>query len=94
MFGIDLKNDIEISLSYTRGKTSSIIYEMDSFKEAGKPQEGKTNTTIEPKIRYVMSSRVTLSIFYRRTSIEPEGASRIPPTTTNEAGVDVRIAIQ
>ncbi|OGV96167.1 MAG: hypothetical protein A3J88_04540 [Melioribacter sp. RIFOXYB12_FULL_38_5] len=94
LFGIDLKNDIEISLSYTRGKTSSIIYEMDSFKEAGKPQEGKTNTTIEPKIRYVMSSRVTLSIFYRRTSIEPEGASRIPPTTTNEAGVDVRIAIQ
>lgn len=94
LFGIDLKNDIEISLSYTRGKTSSIIYEMDDFKEDGKPQEGKTNTTIEPKIRYVMSSRVTLSIFYRRTSIEPEGASRIPPTTTNEAGVDVRISIQ
>ncbi|KAF0153502.1 MAG: gliding motility-related protein [Ignavibacteria bacterium] len=94
LFGIDLKNDIEISLSFTRGKTSSIIYEMDDFKEEGKPQEGKTNTTIEPKIRYVMSSRVTLSIFYRRTSIEPEGASRIPPTTTNEAGVDVRIAIQ
>ena len=94
LFGIDLKNDIEISLSYTRGKTSSIIYEMDAFKEEGKPQEGKTNTTIEPKIRYVMSSRVTLSIFYRRTNIEPEGASRIPPTTTNEAGVDVRIAIQ
>jgi len=94
LFGIDLRNDIEISLSYTRGKTSSIIYEMDSFKEEGKPQEGKTNTTIEPKIRYVMSARVTLSIFYRRTSIEPEGASRIPPTTTNEAGVDVRIAIQ
>jgi hypothetical protein len=94
LFGIDLKNDIEISLSYTRGKTSSIIYEMDAFKEEGKPQEGKTNTTIEPKIRYVMSARVTLSIFYRRTSIEPEGASRIPPTTTNEAGVDVRIAIQ
>ncbi len=94
LFGIDLRNDIEISIAYTRGKTSSIIYEMDDFKEEGKPQEGKTNTTIEPKIRYVMSSRVTLSIFYRRTSIEPEGASRIPPTTTNEAGVDVRISIQ
>ena len=67
---------------------------MDKFKDNGTPQEGKTNTTIEPKIKYVMSSRVTLSIFYRRTSIEPEGASRIPPTTTNEAGVDVRIAIQ
>ena len=94
LFGISLKNDLEISFSYTSGKTSSVIYDMDKFKENGTPQEGKTNTTIEPKIKYVMSSRVTLSIFYRRTSIEPEGASRIPPTTTNEAGVDVRIAIQ
>ncbi|MDQ7815693.1 MAG: cell surface protein SprA [Melioribacteraceae bacterium] len=94
LFGISLKNDLEISFSYTSGKTSSLIYEMDDFKEEGKPQEGKTNTTIEPKIKYVMSSRVTLSIFYRRTSIEPEGASRIPPTVTNEAGIDVHIAIQ
>lgn len=94
LFGISLKNDLEISFSYTSGKTSSLIYEMDDFKEGGKPQEGKTNTTIEPKIKYVMSSRVTLSIFYRRTSIEPEGASRIPPTVTNEAGIDVHIAIQ
>ena len=94
LFGIPLKNDLELSFSYTSGKTSSVIYEMNNFKDNGTPQEGKTNTTIEPKIKYVMSSRVTLSIFYRRTSIEPEGASRIPPTTTNEAGVDVRIAIQ
>ncbi|KAF0211511.1 MAG: hypothetical protein FD178_3412 [Ignavibacteria bacterium] len=94
LFGIDLKNDIEILFSYTRGKTSSIIYEMDAFKEEGKSQGGRTNTTIEPKIRYVMSSRVTLSIFYKRTTVDPEGAERIPPTTTNEAGVDVRIAIQ
>lgn len=94
LFGISLKNDLEVSFSYTNDKTSSILYEMDQFSESGKPQEGKTNTVIEPKIKYVMSSRVTLSIFYRRTSITPEGASRIPPTTTNEAGVDVRIAIQ
>lgn len=94
IFGISLKNDIEISFSFTSGKTSSVIYDMEKFKESGTPQEGKTNTTIEPKIRYIMSQRVSLSIFYRRTSIEPEGASRIPPTTTNEAGVDVRITIQ
>jgi len=94
MFGISLKNDIEISFSYTNGKTSSVIYDMENFKEGGTPQDGKTNVTIEPKIRYVMSSRVTMSIFYRRTTIQPQGASRIPPTTTNEAGVDVHIAIQ
>ncbi|MEG8989581.1 cell surface protein SprA [Ignavibacteria bacterium 4148-Me] len=94
MFGISLKNDIEISFSYTNGKTSSVIYDMENFKDDGTPQDGKTNITIEPKIRYVMSSRVTMSIFYRRTTIQPQGASRIPPTTTNEAGVDVHIAIQ
>lgn len=94
LFGISLKNDLEISFSYTSGKTSSVIYEMDNFKEEGTPQEGKTNTTIEPRIKYVMSSRVTLSIFYRRTSIDPEGASRLIPTVTNEAGIDLHIAIQ
>lgn len=94
LFGISLKNDLEISFSYTSAQTSSVIYEMDNWTDAGTPQEGKTSTTIEPKIKYVMSSRVTLSIFYRRTNIQPEGASRIPPTTTNEAGVDVRISIQ
>jgi cell surface protein SprA len=94
LFGISLKNDIEISFSYTSGKTSTVIFEMDNFKEEGKPQDGTTRTTIEPRIKYVMSSRVTLSLFYKRTSVEPEGAARIPPTTTNEAGLDVHISIQ
>ncbi len=94
LFGVSLKNDLEISFTYTSAKTSNVVFEMDNWKDSGKPLEGKTSTTIEPKIKYVMSSRVTLSIFYRRTSIAPEGASRIPPTTTNEAGVDVRILIQ
>ncbi|AFN75639.1 gliding motility-related protein [Melioribacter roseus P3M-2] len=94
LFGISLKNDLEISISYTNGKNSTVVYNMDSFKEEGTPQDGKINTVLEPKIKYVMSSRVTLSIFYRRSTIEPQGASRVPPTTTNEAGVDVRIAIQ
>ena len=67
---------------------------MNNFKEEGKPQDGTTRTSIEPRIKYVMSSRVTVSLFYKRTSVEPEGASRIPATTTNEAGLDIRITIQ
>jgi hypothetical protein len=97
LFGISLKNDIEISLSFTSGKTSSTIYYMDNkenVEKGGTPQDGKTNTVIEPKIKYVMSSRVTLSIFYRRTTVKPEGASTITATTSNEAGLDVHIAIQ
>ncbi len=95
LFGLSLKNDIEISISYTMGRNSVLIYDMgENFDEAGKPKDGNIRTTIEPRIRYVMSSRVTLAIFFRRTSVEPEGASRIPATTTNEAGLDVHISIQ
>ncbi len=95
MFGLDLKNDIEASLSYTSAQNSIIIFEMgDKFTEKGKPQDGTIRTIIEPRIKYTLSSKVTLSIFYKRTSVEPEGASRIPPTTTNEAGLDVHISIQ
>ncbi len=95
LFGLSLKNDIEISIAYTTGRNAVTIFDMgDAFTEEGKPKDGNTRTTIEPRIRYVMSSRVTLAIFYRRTSVAPEGASRIPATTTNEAGIDVHISIQ
>ncbi len=94
MFGLSLKNDVEISLSYSSSRNSVIVYEFDNFTEEGKPQDGTIRTSIEPRIKYVISSKVTLSLFYKRTTVEPEGASRIPPTTTNEAGLDVHITIQ
>jgi cell surface protein SprA len=94
LFGVSLKNDIEVSLSYTTSENSSVIYEMDDFVEDGTPQDGTTRTSIEPRVKYVMSSRVTLSLFYKRTTVEPKGAARIPPTTTNEAGLEVHISIQ
>ncbi|MCF6270970.1 MAG: cell surface protein SprA [Melioribacteraceae bacterium] len=95
LFGFSLKNDIEVSMAYTMGKNSILIYTMgENFKPEGKPQNGTKRVTIEPRVKYVMSSRVTLSIFYRRTTVEPEGASKIPATTTNEAGLDVNISIQ
>lgn len=94
LFGLALKNDIEFSFTYSNTKSSQVIYDMDNFKEEGTPQDGTTRTTLEPRIKYVISSRVTLSIFYRRTSVSPEGAARISPSTTNEAGLDIRISIQ
>ncbi|MBZ0199772.1 MAG: cell surface protein SprA, partial [Ignavibacteriaceae bacterium] len=94
LFGVSLKNDIEFSFSYTSSQNSEIIFDMDDFNEEGKPQNGTTRVTLEPRVKYTISSKVTLSIFYRRSSVTPEGASRIPPTTTNEAGLDVHIAIQ
>ena len=93
LFGVALKNDIEFSLSYTSTKNSTVRFEMQNFSEEGTPQDGTIRTTIEPRIKYTISSKVTISIFYKRSSVEPEGAARIPPTTTNEAGLDVHIAI-
>ncbi|MBU0472533.1 MAG: cell surface protein SprA [Bacteroidetes bacterium] len=95
LFGLSLKNDIEVSMAYTQGTNSVLMYYMgENFKEAGTPQDGTKRVTIEPRIKYVMSARVTLSIFYKRMTVEPEGASKIPATTTNEAGLDVHISIQ
>ncbi len=93
LFGVSLKNDIEISLSYNQAKNSIVRFDMNNFTEEGIPQDGSTRTTLEPRIKYTLSAKVTLSIFYKRTSVEPTGASRIPPTTTNEAGIDVNIVI-
>lgn len=94
LFGLSLKNDFEFSFSYTYTKNSTVLYNMAEFDEKGVPQNGTIRTSLEPRVKYVMSSRVTLSIFYKRSSTKPEGAARIPPTTTNEAGLDVRISIQ
>lgn len=93
LFGLALKNDIEFSLAYSTTRSAAIRYDMRAFKEEGTPQDGTTRVTIEPRIKYTISAKVTLSIFYKRSTVEPEGASRIPPTTTNEAGLDVNISI-
>lgn len=94
LFGVSLKNDIEFSFSYTNTKNSTVIFDMEKFTEDGTPQDGTTRTSLEPRVKYVISQKVTLSLFYKRSSIAPEGAARISPSTTNEAGLDVRITIQ
>lgn len=94
LFGLSLKNDIEFSFSYTKTQNSEILYNFDEFTEAGVPQNGSIRTTIEPRIRYTISSKVTISIYYRKSSVEPEGSSRITASTTNEAGLEVHITIQ
>ncbi|MFA6598983.1 MAG: cell surface protein SprA [Ignavibacteriaceae bacterium] len=93
LFGIALKNDIEFSFSYSNAKNSTVFFDMNQFTEEGIPQDGTTRTSLEPRVKYVISSRVTLSVFYTRSSITPEGAARVSPSTINEAGLDVRISI-
>jgi cell surface protein SprA len=94
LFGISLKNDVEFLISYTQTSNEVVRYDMNNYTEEGIPQDGTTRTSIEPRIKYTISSKVSLSIFYKRGTVEPKGAARIPPTTTNEAGLDVNIVIQ
>ncbi len=97
LFGLSLQNDIDVSFTYSMAKNSRTTYDVKgtTFNTKGTPGEGSTRTQMEPRVRYVLSSRVTASLFYRYTKIAPdEGGSRIPGSSTNEGGVDVHIAIQ
>ncbi|MBI3006502.1 MAG: cell surface protein SprA [Ignavibacteriales bacterium] len=97
VFGLSLSNDIDLSFSYTYAKTSRKLYDMKAvlFKKEGTPLEGSSRTVLEPRIRYVLSARVTASFYYRYTKIKPDAdGSKIPGSTVNEGGLDVRVAIQ
>lgn len=102
LFGLSLKNDITASFSYTLSKTSKTMFYLNYNKREQLKKEGNalslsldgtTRIVIEPSIRYVMSSKVTTKIFYKRTTIDPEGRSSMPKTITNEFGLDVNILI-
>lgn len=95
-FGLNLSNDVDITMTYSRTKNSRKQYKPEelSINPEGQPQDGSTRTLMEPRIRYVLSSRVTAAIFYRYTSTEPDASgSLIFGSTTNEAGIDIHISI-
>ncbi len=95
-FGLALSNDLDINFSYTLSKNLRRLYDFRTdFKADGSPLEGSTRTVMEPRIRYVLSARVTAALYYRYTKIAPDaGGSRVPGSTINEGGLDVHVAIQ
>jgi cell surface protein SprA len=96
LFGLSLSNDLDLSLTYGRSKNSRRSYDptLLSINQDGIPIEGSVRTNLEPRLRYVLSSRVSASLFYRLTQIAPDDqGSPIPGTTTNEAGVEIHITI-
>jgi hypothetical protein len=96
-FGISLQNDVDVSLSYSVTVNSRKTYDTSRLDVSteGTPLEGSTRTVLEPRIKYVLSARVTASLYYRYTKVQPDDSgSRIPGTTTNEAGLDLHISIQ
>lgn len=95
LFGLNLKNDIDFSFSFSLNKTNSRTYDINALDSEGQPREGTTRITIEPRVRYVISQRVTSSLFYRyqRTKPDTSVGSRIPGTTVHEGGLEIRISI-
>jgi cell surface protein SprA len=94
LFGYALSNDLDISFTYGISKNSRRVYDLKSFKPDGTPLEGSSRTTLEPRLRYTLSAKVTASVYYKYTKLAPDAAgSRIPGSTTNEGGFDVRVQI-
>ncbi len=93
LFGLILKNDLEWSFlgSYKKSRQSTFDIEKIS-DEKGRTLNGSTQITIEPRIRYSMSNRVSASFFIRYEGTFTEGASQ-PGYNTTQFGLDLRISI-
>ncbi len=97
LFGLSLSNDIDISMTYSLASNERLRYTTEVLRGdgIGQTDDGATRTSFEPRIRYVLSQRVTASIFYRHSKVTPnKEGSRTPGMTTNEAGLDINIAIR
>ncbi len=95
LFGLSMSNDIDISLTFSRANNERRTFENLLVSIEGKTDDGATRTSFEPRIRYVLSSRVTAALFYRHSKVSPnEAGSLTPGTTTNEAGIDINISIR
>ncbi len=94
-FGLSLMNNIDISINCSFSHISSLRYDFKAFQSAGILFDGISTTTIEPRIRYTLSERVTASLYYRFSKVTPdEDVSKTPGSTTNEGGLDISIAIK
>lgn len=93
LFGLSLKNDVDIMITYSSSKNSRQTYQARNLSEAI-PLDGILRTTMEFRFRYMLSTRVTGSLFYRFTKSKSDSRSTfIPGSTINEVGVDLHIAI-
>jgi len=94
LFGLNLKNDIDISASYSASQTSRLSYTFANISSGGQAIDGTNQVSIELRFKYDVSQRVSASIYYKNTKIAPTTpGSPIPGTTTNEAGIDVHVSI-
>ncbi len=93
LFGLSLKNDVDITLTYSSSKNSRRTYQARNLSESI-PLDGILRTTFEFRFRYMLSTRVTGSLFYRLTKSKSDSRSTfVPGSTINEVGIDLHISI-
>jgi len=93
IFGLSLKNDVDITFTYSSSKNSRQTYQARNLSQA-LPLDGILRTTMELRFRYILSTRVTGSLFYRLTKSKSDSRSTfIPGSTINEVGIDLHISI-
>jgi len=96
LFGLNLSNDVDLTMTFSLTKNTRQRYDPTTLSsdQTGVPLDGSTQTNMEPSIRYVLSTRVTASLYYKYSNTSPAaGGSLIFGTTSNEAGVNIHISI-
>jgi cell surface protein SprA len=95
LFGLSLKNDITFSLTISKNLNEPSDYNFSSGIKNVIIGNGSTVTTFNPSISYSLSSKVQMQLFYKYIKTEPtSGNISIPPRTSNEGGLNVRVTIQ
>jgi hypothetical protein len=97
LFGLSLDNDLSIAFSYTRttNDPKQLIFRIDQGFWDNSVLNGSISTSFNPSIQYALSKSVTVQLFYKYSKIEPNaGSQQIPTTTSNEAGLNLKLAIQ
>lgn len=99
LFGINLKNDFELSFLFTyksNGRTTFDVTkkpeDYSGDKKGGETLDGNTQIIVEPRARYSLSSRLTASFFTRYEGTFTEGAAR-PGFHSFQVGFDLRLSI-
>lgn len=98
LIGLSLQNEVEVSFlgSYKyNGRGTFDVFDPESFEggdERGRVLDGSTVITIEPRIRYVLSQRLSASFFVRYDGTFNEGAAS-PGFSTTQVGFDFSLSI-
>jgi cell surface protein SprA len=95
-FGLSLKNDITFSLTISKNTTNPTDYKYTTGPQPDvAPGNGSLVTTVNPSIQYSLSSKVQMQLFFKYISTDPtQSSASIPPRTSKEGGLNIRILIQ